>query len=221
MRGSQLVAAIGSACLSIIVMSSPSAEVIYACVSNSDGTTRIVTSGTICKKNERSVHWNQQGPQGERGPQGIQGAQGSQGEPGPQGTAGPPGPRGPSDAYVKQCVGPGSPLPDPLCALTGLPEGRYVVTAKVNLGVDTLDLPDPPSDGCGLSINPGSGLDVSVMGYVANPGIPGDSIAEGTLVGAGYVAPGASVAVRCEQSLAPRWRVVLTAIRVEYLTRIP
>jgi hypothetical protein len=51
-----------------------------------------------CGKTERSVYWNQQGPQGIAGPQGSagqQGAAGPQGATGPQGPAGPAGPQGP------------------------------------------------------------------------------------------------------------------------------
>lgn len=73
------------------------AQVIQACVAG-DGTVRIVSSGTACKRSETSISWNQigpQGPQGTQGPQGPQGIPGPQGLTGPQGATGATGPAGP------------------------------------------------------------------------------------------------------------------------------
>lgn len=79
---------------------------IYACVNPNDGTIRIVSGPTSCKRTERLLSWNIMGPKGDKGdpgpagpagkdgaagPQGEQGLQGLQGE---QGIPGPVGPRG-------------------------------------------------------------------------------------------------------------------------------
>ncbi|WP_214327624.1 collagen-like protein [Nonomuraea sediminis] len=79
-----------------------SSGVITACVS-SGGSVRVVSASTKCKKGERRLDWNREGPQGPqgaegaRGPQGSQGAEGArgpQGERGPRGAQGPAGPAG-------------------------------------------------------------------------------------------------------------------------------
>ncbi|MFI6596795.1 hypothetical protein ACIBHX_11105 [Nonomuraea sp. NPDC050536] len=67
-----------------------SSSVITACVS-SGGSVRVVSASTKCKKGERRLDWNREGPQG---PQGAEGSRGSQGERGPRGAQGPAGPAG-------------------------------------------------------------------------------------------------------------------------------
>jgi hypothetical protein len=71
--------------------------VIHACYndkSNPSGMLRVIDAeaGAKCAKNEKSLIFNQTGPQGPVGPQGPAGPQG---EPGPVGPAGPAGPAGP------------------------------------------------------------------------------------------------------------------------------
>lgn len=66
-----LVAAIAFAAgLAVAVHAAGSTTVIYACVTNSNGSIRIVPEGTACKSNETALNWNQQGPQGPPGPPG-------------------------------------------------------------------------------------------------------------------------------------------------------
>ena len=78
---------------------------IFACVSNNNGSVRIVAQNTTCQSNEHLVVWNVVGPQGAAGPAGAQGPAGALGPAGPQGPAGatgaqgqvgPPGPTGPA-----------------------------------------------------------------------------------------------------------------------------
>ena len=71
---------------------------IFACVNNSDGTTRIVAQNTTCRNNERSLAWNIAGPQGPMGSAGPTGATGPQRPAGPAGAQGPTGPQGPMGA---------------------------------------------------------------------------------------------------------------------------
>jgi hypothetical protein len=55
------------------------ATTYYACVNNTTGAVRIVTSTTTCNPTEHRIAWNQAGPQG---PAGAQGPTGLQGPPG-------------------------------------------------------------------------------------------------------------------------------------------
>lgn len=71
------------------------AQVISACVNNSDGSMRIAST---CKRGETSLSWNQVGPQGPQGPMGLAGPAGAIGPMGPTGAPGPAGPIGPMGA---------------------------------------------------------------------------------------------------------------------------
>src|SRR5215216_4025194 len=89
----------------------PSADgVIHSCYnasSNPSGSLRVIDAeaGAKCNKNEKSLAFNQtgpQGPKGDTGPQGPQGPTGATGATGPRGdtgATGPAGPAGTSDVY--------------------------------------------------------------------------------------------------------------------------
>jgi Collagen triple helix repeat (20 copies) len=66
---------------------------IKACVSEK-GSTRILSEGQACRSSERTVTWNQRGPQGATGATGAVGPQGPEGEKGAKGATGPAGPAG-------------------------------------------------------------------------------------------------------------------------------
>jgi hypothetical protein len=68
-------------------------KVITGCYKKSNGRLRVIDreDGERCRKSERRLRWNQQGPVGPQGPQGPQGLQGPQGDRGPQGSPGRPG----------------------------------------------------------------------------------------------------------------------------------
>jgi hypothetical protein len=92
-RGLGIVAA---AFVMALVLAPVSADAqIFACVTNSDGTLRIVAPNTTCRNSEHSLTWNVAGPQG---PQGIQGLTGATGPAGPQGIQGLTGATGPQGA---------------------------------------------------------------------------------------------------------------------------
>jgi hypothetical protein len=57
--------------------SSGSDGVIHGCARKKSGTLRVVNSGVPCKKSERAVTWNDQGPPGAAGQEGAAGAAGS------------------------------------------------------------------------------------------------------------------------------------------------
>jgi hypothetical protein len=216
---------IAGACIAIVAASTASAQtVINACVSNSDGTMRIV-SGTTCKKNEALLSWNQQGPQGNAGA---------------KGDVGPPGPRGPSEAYHARCNGNTAPPVPPTpaaCAVGPLPAGKYVVAARMSLGTPDEE-PANPSELCTLSLglpteppSPGPVLiDMAVVGYVPidhrNFGWPDNFVANASLGGPVTVpvpepVPPAvdTIYMRCSGSAY--WFSTLTAIRVERFVGVP
>jgi Collagen triple helix repeat (20 copies) len=116
MKGRQWV--IGAACAAsgmmlgaaTIAVASPDTSaqgVIHACVKTvgDSPNLRVVSEAGDCKKNERPLDWNLQGPAGERGALGPQGIDGAQGVPGPQGERGPQGPQGPSGPASESRVG--------------------------------------------------------------------------------------------------------------------
>ena len=86
--------------------------VIRACYSGS--TTRIVDT-TKCRSKEKSIAWNQAGPQGKAGPAGPQG------KPGPQGKQGPKGEPGGSGLRAGYCV---------VNLAPGTPAGEYDLDCK-------------------------------------------------------------------------------------------
>jgi hypothetical protein len=73
--------------------------VIHACASKKTGALRLATD--CKKKQERSVSWNVQGPQGLRGPTGATGPQGLQGPQGLPGTNGTNGTNGATNVAVR------------------------------------------------------------------------------------------------------------------------
>ncbi len=76
-------------------------DVIHGCIDRA-GALRIVDKRDDCRNREKSLSWNNEGPQGPAGPAGKAGPPGAAGAPGPQGPAGPagapgePGPEGPT-----------------------------------------------------------------------------------------------------------------------------
>jgi hypothetical protein len=79
----------------VLASSDTAAAVIHACQTK-DGQLRIVSSAADCRRTERAIFWNVEGPQGPAGPQGAAGPQGPQGDTGLAGPEGPEGPEGPT-----------------------------------------------------------------------------------------------------------------------------
>src|SRR4051812_14466040 len=75
------------------------AATIHACARKTDGRLRTVAGAASCKRGERAVQWNVEGPQGSAGAQGPAGDKGTAGSVGPAGAGGAAGaggvPRGP------------------------------------------------------------------------------------------------------------------------------
>src|SRR3954452_2660759 len=78
--------------------------VIHACMQKKTGRLRVVAGANACRRGERPLSWNAQGPAGPEGatgpagpsgPAGTAGATGAQGPAGPAGERGPTGPAGP------------------------------------------------------------------------------------------------------------------------------
>src|SRR6184192_3248271 len=72
----------------------PSNNVIYACQLGDDGVVRIVSDPSRCRRYERVIAWNAQGPKGDPGPAGASGPMGPAGPPGLNGAPGPTGSTG-------------------------------------------------------------------------------------------------------------------------------
>lgn len=130
--------------------------VIHGCYKASDGgdggnkgSLRVVDVATDCKKSERTLDWNQTGPQGPQGPQGIQGVQGTQGDngiqgvqgvkgdrgdpgtPGSPGAQGPQGPAGASDVYIRRGGSVEKPDGNANSHTTlQVPAGNYLISGK-------------------------------------------------------------------------------------------
>ena len=116
--------------------------VIYACyntAANPSGMLRVidVEAGAKCSKNEKSLTFNQIGPQGPAGPAGPQGPVGSQGPVGPAGPAGPqgaPGTPGISAATFAFTTAPISIDQTMTKVLSkNLPEGSWALVATANI----------------------------------------------------------------------------------------
>lgn len=116
-------------------------ETLNGCAKKANGALRLADT---CKRNERSVAWSVQGPQGPKGdtgaqgpagPQGPAGRQGPEGDPGAKGDAGPSGKDGVSDAWWSRqqnfSLPAGSTVSKSLA--TSVPAGTYLINATVDL----------------------------------------------------------------------------------------
>jgi Lamin Tail Domain/Collagen triple helix repeat (20 copies) len=96
-----------------VAMRHPAAEAttIHACAAKRVGLLRLVQAPGDCRRWERPVSWNVQGPKGDpgpagpAGPKGEAGARGPAGERGPAGPAGPKGDPGPAVASLESLAG--------------------------------------------------------------------------------------------------------------------
>lgn len=80
---------------------------IFGCYAKKGGALRVVSESQKCKKSERALFWNQQGPPAAGGPQAANGQQGPRGLTGPQGPKGAKG-----DAGAKGAKGDAGPKGD-------------------------------------------------------------------------------------------------------------
>jgi hypothetical protein len=78
---------------------------IDACVATATGRVRILDAGGVCKRKERALSWNAQGPAGTPGTTGLQGPQG---DPGASGPSGPPSCRTVGRLTIAGIVGDGA-----------------------------------------------------------------------------------------------------------------
>jgi hypothetical protein len=84
-RGTLVLAAVGAVMIAALAAAPQSqASTIYACVKTKNGTPRIVSKKTKCKKGEKKLSW---GSQGSAGKNGAPGAAGAKGEAGPAATS--------------------------------------------------------------------------------------------------------------------------------------
>lgn len=83
-------------------LAAPAGGVIEGCANKHTGALRIAAK---CKKHEKSISWNSQGPRGPVGDSGAPGPQGPRGAQGPQGAQGATGPQGPAAAGSNALAG--------------------------------------------------------------------------------------------------------------------
>lgn len=104
---------LGSSATWVFAQATSGDGTIYACMNPADGTIRIVSEATNCKKNERLLGWNIMGPKGDKGDPGEAGPAGPEGEQGPQGPQGEQGLQGlPGEQGIQGLMGPqGEPGP--------------------------------------------------------------------------------------------------------------
>ena len=125
------------------------AGVINACMQKRTGRLRVVSSPGACRKGERPLSWNAQGP---AGPPGATGPSGPAGAPGPPGVTGAPGPAGATGA--RGPTGPAGPGLDTLDDLNG---------TACNSGAGTLSI--TYATGGGLALRDADGTIVDSLGY--------------------------------------------------------
>jgi hypothetical protein len=126
---------------------------------------RLVSDASSCKRKERALTWNVQGPAGPAGPAGAQGPQGPAGADGAQGAAGPAGPEGPAGpAGPAGPQGPAGESLETLAALQGSACTRAdssAGTVEISTGADGVIAftcaggapPPPPPARIGLVLN--------------------------------------------------------------------
>jgi len=107
------------------------AGVINACMQKRTGRLRVVSSAGACRKGERPLSWNAQGP---AGPPGATGPGGPAGAPGPPGVTGAPGPAGATGA--RGPTGPAGPGLDTLDDLNGTACNSGAGTLSVTYAAD-------------------------------------------------------------------------------------
>jgi hypothetical protein len=142
-------------------------DTITACHKSSGKDLRVVSDASKCRRSERALSWNVQGPPGAAGPAGAVGPAGPAGPAGIAGMAGPIGPAGPrgpeGDAGPGGPAGPQGPPLESLDALDGSACTRHDGSAgAVEIAVTAADLvelrcaagaaPPPPPAG-GLVVN--------------------------------------------------------------------
>jgi hypothetical protein len=103
---------------------SSSPKTIHACFKTRGGSLRVAAH---CKRGERSLNWNQVGPQGLKGAKGASGSKGARGSTGLQGLA---GPAGPSDVYATGLATGTLTNAYASFAKLSLPAGSYLLEAK-------------------------------------------------------------------------------------------
>ena len=98
MRGSRMLRRaliLGGLCIAVAAagsvawaMTSANDKLFVACAKKKGGALRLVAAAKDCRKTERAVTWNQQGPRGLPGPKGVAGEDGANGENGLDGEDG-------------------------------------------------------------------------------------------------------------------------------------
>src|SRR2546423_12389086 len=94
-------ALVGALLASLAIASNANAATYYGCINKKSGVLRIVSKSKKCKKSERRISFNSQGPAGRNGFNGTNGANGRNGANGVNGLNGATGAPGTALGYAK------------------------------------------------------------------------------------------------------------------------
>lgn len=142
-----LALALGGAAFAAQATAHKRAEgVINACMQKKTGRLRVVSNANACRRGERPLSWNAQGP---AGPPGTTGPAGPAGEPGPPGATGAPGPAGATGA--RGPTGPAGPRLDSLDELNGTACNAGAGTLSISYAADGTASIDCVSGGGGAA----------------------------------------------------------------------
>jgi hypothetical protein len=190
---------------------------IFGCYNNKSGALRRVSVPTQCDpKAETALTWNVQGPKGDTGATGATGATGT------TGLTGATGPSGLSKAYFASSGSESGILlspffPTPVLKQLDLPPGKYLVSAKVNVQVNGINIGESgySSTACTLGIGPDmidvGSVDVAQVGF--NPNF-NKMVHLSSIVD---IAAGGIVELRCTSTGLPAsWsQIKMSAIQVD------
>ena len=142
-----MAAVVGGGAFAVAAIPGPDGR-IKGCVKKSGarkGAVRVIDHNRACSSRERTLSWNQQGPQGAPGTPGAPGQPGTPGAPGTAGAQGEPGEDGPAGspdtpaqvlAKVKDVDGSGSGLDAD--RLDGADESDFLRATRIKLGFEVI-----------------------------------------------------------------------------------
>jgi Lamin Tail Domain len=177
-----LLAAFAAVAGAAVVQSASSQQdaVINACRHKATGQLRVVADANRCRKSERGLSWNVEGPPGAQGPAGPQGEAGGPGPPGPKGEPG-AGLTSLNDLHGLACTREDGARGK--VALEIADDGDVVFVCEAAGGAPP---PPPPSNGAELVINEVDydqvGADADGFVEIANTGTDPADLSEVALV---------------------------------------
>jgi hypothetical protein len=125
---------------------------LYACVKK-NGSARVFTKKPKCKKGEKKLSWNNEGPAGKNGVNGTNGTKGTNGTNGTNGAVAGYSARNTGAVNILEGT-----IPEPIAVVTkSIPAGSYLVFAKSTIAASDSTVGDKWTAECQLSDIPVSG----------------------------------------------------------------